>query len=73
MDRSAYDDAVRSWQVVAHEIGHATLDLGGSKISEEAAHAEAGLRGDGNELTNSPERHRFTGNTLKRMRSVGQW
>jgi len=72
-DVDAYDEAVRFWQVVGHEIGHATLDQAGSKISEEAAHAEGGLMSGGDQLSNITGYHRFTAETLVRMRDVSQW
>jgi hypothetical protein len=68
--------AQKLWQVVAHELGHMTLDQAGDTPPGGAAHAEGGLMSgppEGNQLQDIPGMQRFTGITLRRFREAKRW
>ena len=73
-DNSVDSTVAKLWQIVAHEIGHSTVLLGGGVSSGE--HIELGLMTGPPEtagLQDIPGNRRFTATTLRRFREVQRW
>ena len=75
-DQITDETSVKFWQIVAHELGHQTLDQNGETPASGAAHAEGGLMSgepEGNMLQDIPGMRHFTAPTLVRFREAKRW
>lgn len=63
----------KRWQIIAHELGHSTVDYNGDYASPGDQHGEGALMAEATVIQDTAAYHRFSSPTILRFRAVKKW